>query len=124
MNERMVISAGNAYTEKYYVNPELTTLPKEVLDKIQILVVTLAQKTGGIVQLGYTEVGDLFFEVTADENDFNYDEINAQLEVKKAQEENEQLINGLIAYYKLFVSEEGKTIISNMKPEDLENFKI
>ncbi len=124
MNEKIIISASSAYNAKYYINPEFTNLPKEILEKIQILVVTLAQKTGGIVQVGYTKTGDLFFEVTSEENDFSYDEINAKLEVNRAKDENQQLINGLLAYYKLFISEDGKELVKNMNPKDIENFKI
>ncbi len=124
MIDKMVISAASAYNEKYFINPELTSLPKEILDQIQILVVTLAQKTGGIVQMGYTDQGDLFFETTHEEDDFDYDDINAKLEVKRVEENNKQLLNGLIAYYKLFISEEGKDIVKNLKEEDIENFKI
>ncbi len=124
MEEKMIISAASAYNEKYFISPKFTNLPKEVLDQIQILVVTLAQKTGGIVQMGYTNQGDLFFEATSEDGDYDYDEINAQLEIKRVEENNKQLLNGLIAYYKLFISEDGKDIIKNLKEEDIENFKL
>ncbi len=124
MEEKMIISAASAYNEKYFISPKFTNLPKEVLDQIQILVVTLAQKTGGIVQMSYTNQGDLFFEATSEDGDFDYDEINAQLEIKRVEENNKQLLNGLIAYYKLFISEDGKDIIKNLKDEDIENFKL
>ncbi len=122
--EKIVISAGNSYISKYYINPEFIKLPKEVQDKIQIMIVTLAEKTKGIATLSYTPEGDISFEVMGDSSDFDFDDINAQIELKRCEEENEELVKGLIAYYKLFISEEGKKIVENLKPEDIENLKF
>lgn len=120
MNEEKIISVGNSYKSLYYINPRFTNLPKEVLNKIQIFVVTLSEKTKGIVKLSYTDDGSIALEVQGLEEDFGYDDINAQIEVGRAKEENKELIQGLISYYKIFVDTSAKELLKNMSVDDIE----
>lgn len=122
--EDLIISVGNSYISKYYINPEFTKLPKEIQDKIQIMIVTLAEKTRGIVTLSYNDCGDIFLKVIGDSDDYDFDDINAQLELKRYEEYNKELLKGLIAYYKLFINEDGKELVKNLKPEDIDNLEF
>ncbi|MFV0519627.1 MAG: DUF6145 family protein [Lachnospirales bacterium] len=122
--EKIVISAGNSYISKYYINPIFSHLPKTIQDKIQIATVSLAQKTKGIATISYTPEGDVSFEVIGENDDIDFDGINAQLELKRTEEDSKELVNGLIAYYKLFIDEQGKDIVKNLKQEDIDSLNF
>ncbi len=118
INQKIVLCAGSAYTEKYYINPDFATMPKSVLEELRVLVITLSAKINGIIQIGFKENGDVFIEVMGDQLNFNFDEIDARLQVNKAQKDNEQLFNGLVKYYKYFVDEEGKKALEKLINEN------
>lgn len=57
---------------------------------------------GGILTLVFEENGELCFEVTAEENDFVFDEIGSRLKIKELQTTKGELLQSLQLYYKVF----------------------
>lgn len=102
MNEKEIVLCGaNAYEKKYYLNPEFQTLPNSIKEELKIMCVLFTEELGGILTLLYDEDGSLYFRVTADEEDFLFDEIGSGLKVKDLQIKKRDLLEGLEMYYKL-----------------------
>ena len=71
-------------------------------DELKIMCVLFTEDVGGILTLVFEENGELCFEVTAEENDFFFDEIGSHLKIKELQRTKEELLGALQLYYKLF----------------------
>ena len=106
-NETVVLCGASAYEEKYYLNPQFSKLPEHIRQELQIMCVLYTQKVGGILMLEFTPEGHLEFKTEAKENDFFYDEIGSVLEIKKLQNEKQELMEALEMFYRVvFLGEE------------------
>lgn len=101
-DERIVLCGANAYERKFYLNPDFEALPDHVKDELKIMCVLYTEDVGGILTLVFDENGELQFEVTAEENDFFFDEIGSHLKIKEIQRTKEELLESLQLYYKVF----------------------
>lgn len=97
--EKIVVGAASAYKELYFFNPEFEGLPKEVQQEIQIICVTVANAIHGVFTMGFHENGNVYIETQGDELDASYDDIGAELEVKRVFKENEELIKALHVWF-------------------------
>ncbi len=107
MNDKKIMAVTNFYKQKYFIDDDFLNLPPKVLDEVQILLVTLAEKTHSIVQLGFYDDGEIFLETSAVEGDFSYDEIGSPLIAKKTENENKELFTMLENWYSLNFTQEG-----------------
>ena len=106
-DEKVVLCGANSYEEKYYLNPQFSKLPEHIRQELQIMCVLYTQKVGGILMLEFTPEGHLEFKTEAKENDFFYDEIGSELEIKKLQNEKRELMEALEMFYRVvFLGEE------------------
>lgn len=101
-NDKIVLCGANSYEEKYYLNPDFEQLPDKVKDKLKIMCVLYVHDVGGILTLVYEENGELCFEVSAEEGDPMFDEIGSHLKIKQLQREEEELLQALQMYYRIF----------------------
>lgn len=108
--EKKVIFSASYYTQKYYSNPEFDGLPIAVRNELKMICISLAEKLHGIFIIGFYENGDLYFEARAEENDYDFDEIGAPLEIKKIEKEKSQLLHKLRLWYRIFITSDGQTI--------------
>jgi hypothetical protein len=102
MEEKIVLCGANSYERKYYLNPDFDTLPDHVKDELKIMCVLFTEDVGGVLTLVFDENGELQFEVTAEENDFFFDEIGSHLKIKELQRTKEELLESLQLYFKVF----------------------
>ena len=103
MTDSQVLCASSKYEQKYFLNPRFAdTLPKQVKDELQALMVLYTEDIGGILTLSYDVEGNLYFSTTAADNDFDYDEIGSQLKIRQYQEKYKELLEDLEEYYKAF----------------------
>ena len=103
MTDSQVLCASSKYEQKYFLNPRFAdTLPKQVKDELQALMVLYTEDIGGILTLSYDDEGNLYFSTTAADNDFDYDEIGSQLKIRQYQEKYKELLEDLEEYYKAF----------------------
>lgn len=96
----VVLCASSAYAEKYYFNNEFAGLPQAVKDELQVMCVLFTADIGGILTLQFDEEGNLYMNVTSEENDFFFDEIGSVLKIKQIQSEKRELLEALELYYK------------------------
>ena len=100
--DRKVLCGANAYEQKYYFNPEFSSLPQQIQDELHILCVLFTEEIGGIFTVEYNEDGELELRTEALEADAMYDDIGGALRIKQLQEEKRELFRSLDLFYRLF----------------------
>ena len=106
MMDKTVLAAASVYKQKYYLNPEFANLPPTIKNDIKVLCVSTAQRLHCVFMVGFSSDGSVFFEVQAEEDDFDYDEIGVPLEVKRLTQEQKELIDALQLYWLVFTGGE------------------
>ncbi len=97
--KKTVLNAASCYNKKYFLNPDYNDMPEAVKNDIKTITVCLAEKLHCIFTIGFYEDGTLYFETAGTENDFDYDEIGAGLEIQKLEREQNELIKSLSLWY-------------------------
>ena len=97
----VVLCASSSYEEKYYFNQEFAGLPRAVKEELQVMCVLYTADVGGILTLQFDNNGNLFINVTSEENDFLFDEIGSVLKIKQIQSEKRELLEALELYYRI-----------------------
>lgn len=100
-DKTVVLCASSAYEEKYYFNQEFAGLPGAVKEELQVMCVLYTADVGGILTLQFDDTGNLFINVTSEENDFLFDEIGSVLKIKQIQSEKRELLEALELYYRI-----------------------
>ncbi len=98
---RVVLCGASAYSGSYYLNPDFSGLPKQVLEEIRIISILFTQEAGGAFYLVFEEDGELSIVTDADEEDITYDDVTAGLLAGKLRRERSGLFSGLSLYYKM-----------------------
>lgn len=96
--EKQVLFAISSYNEKYYFSPITKKLPKEIKLDIKKIGIYFVNKLKGIFTIGFYENGDIFIESSSLENDFEYDELGAKLEIERIKQEKKDLLSSLILW--------------------------
>lgn len=92
-----VIGAAGFEVKKYFFEPEFSGLPAQVQNEIKEICVSMAEKLGCTFITGFSEDGGVYFETVAP--DAGFDEIGAELEIKRIRTERAELINSLALWY-------------------------
>lgn len=100
-----IIFATSCYNKKFYFNPITSSLPESIKQELKKFGVFIAEKVHCIVIFGFYANGDFFIETNSYENDFEYDEIGASLEVEKMKREEKEFIKSLQLWYKVFLAQ-------------------
>lgn len=91
------------YNQKYYLNPAFDKLPESVRDELQIMAVEFTEDVGGVFTIEFGEDRLPRFSVRSAEGDPRFDEIGAELKIRKLQREKEKLLIRLALFYRIFV---------------------
>jgi hypothetical protein len=110
------MSAASHYNRSYFFDPAFDGLPAEIKKDVRILTTVAAERTRGIVCVGF-QTADCrpFIESSKIETDENYDEIHARAIIDQTAEENEELLASLSKWYELFMTEDGKLYVAYTK---------
>lgn len=111
--QKKIIFAISSYNKKYYFEPITQSLPLDIKNEIKKIGSRTVYKVNGIFLIGFYENGDLYLELRANENDFDYDEIGAGLEIEKIKKEQKELINSLQIWYRIFVKKDWRNEIES-----------
>jgi uncharacterized protein (UPF0305 family) len=106
MTYPIVLCAANSYYQKFYLDERFAKLPEEIKKELQVLCVLYVEDVGGILTLQINEDEELEFAVTHEEADYLFDEIGSVLKIKQIQAENQELLESLELYYKVFIKQE------------------
>lgn len=99
--KKETLFAISSYNQKYYFSPKSKNLPKDIILDIKKIGIYFANKIKGVFCIGFYENGDIFIECTSLENDFDYDEIGAKLEIERLKKEKTKLFSSLIIWNKI-----------------------
>lgn len=114
---KKVLAAASAEKKKYYLEPEFQALPEDIREEVRVICVLLAQKLNCTFLMGFRETGELYFETVRRENDFDFDEIGAELEVSALRREKKELLKALELWYAVFFTEEGQELKERLLKE-------
>ncbi len=101
----LVLCGASAYTKKFYIDQNFENLPEEIKKELKIMCVLFTEDIGGVLELVFTEDGELEFRASCDEGDLLYDDIGSGLKMRKLQRENAELLEALELYYKVMTGE-------------------
>ncbi|MCI8431232.1 MAG: hypothetical protein HFI16_13430 [Lachnospiraceae bacterium] len=104
--ERVVLCGASSYEQKFYLNEDFKSLPSRIQDELKILCVLFTEDVGGILTLVFNEEGKLLLEVTAEEDDFFFDEIGSELKIRQIQREKADFLQAMEMYYRVFFRNE------------------
>ena len=100
MNQIPII-VSNSYTKKYYLDERLNVLPKEVKDTLKIIFVKLTEEVGGVVEVLFdNQEYDLVFKTYKNDDDYNYDEINANYKLSRIDREYSEIFSQIAEFCK------------------------
>lgn len=95
------IIVSNSYNKKYYLDERLNVLPKEVKDTLKIIFVQLAEEVGGVAEVSFdNKEYDLVFKTYKNDDDFNYDEINANYKLSRIEREYSEIFSQIAEFCK------------------------
>ena len=95
------IIVSNSYNKKYYLDERLNVLPKEVKDTLKIIFVKLTEEIGGVTEVLFdNNEYDLVFKTSKNDDDYNYDEINANYKLSKIEREYSEIFSQIAQFCK------------------------
>ena len=95
------IIVSNSYSKKYYLDDRLNVLPKEVKDTLKIIFVKLTEEIGGVTEVLFdNQEYDLVFKTYKNDDDFNYDEINANYKLSRIEREYAEIFSQVAEFCK------------------------
>lgn len=106
--KRKVLAAASSEQQKYYLEKEFDFLPDAIQEDLRKICVILAEKLNCTFLIGFEESGDLYFETVKREDDCDFDEIGAELEIKELQRREKELLRALELWYVIFFTKEGE----------------
>jgi len=107
--EKEVIFYASYCNQKYFFNGDFEGLPTEIKKDLQVACISLAEKIRGAFSIGFYESGDVYIEAK-EEIDLSYDEIGAELEIKKLQTEEKEMFEALTLWYRIFKGEDSEEL--------------
>lgn len=102
--DKTIIFATSSHNKKYYFDELTEKLPEPIKEEIKSMGIYVAEKVNGVFNMGFYEDGSVFIQTTCTENEFEYDEIGAKLEIEKIKREKKELINSLQLWYRLLLA--------------------
>ncbi len=96
--------------QKYFFEPQFNELPDSIKEEIRNICIIMAERLGCTFVISFEDSGDIVFDIIKNENDFDFDDIGAELEIKSLQAEKKELIKSLKLWYVINMTEEGKKI--------------
>lgn len=102
IEDETIIAVSNSYIQKFYLDERLNSLPKEIKDELKILMINITEEDGGILECRFLDKEtELHFISYKDDEDYLYDEIGANLHLRKMERENVEFFESLAIYCKL-----------------------
>lgn len=100
-NDLTPIIVSNSYVKKYYIDPRLESLPKEVKDTLKIVFVKLTEDVGGVLELVYDNNSyEVFTHIVRNDDDLEFDEINANYRLSRLEKEHEKIFEDIATFCK------------------------
>lgn len=105
---RKVLAGANNREQKFFLEEEFQFLPEAIKEDVKKICVYLAEKLNCTFLMGFEENGDLYFETVKHADDCDFDDIGAELEIKRLQREEKELLRAMELWYVIFFTKEGE----------------
>ncbi len=107
--EKHILISVSPYVQKYYINELYKDLPKDIKETLRAKFGVIAEKTNAIITLGFYENGEIFMEQRYEDLSF-YDEIGAELRIKKFQQDEVELLKAVKMWYMVYHTPNGAIV--------------
>ena len=97
------LCGASRYQQSYYFNPEFYKLPESVKADLKRICVGFVEDAGGIFTIEFGEDGAPRFTVRSAEGDPGFDEIGAELCIRKLRKTEAELLRQLEVFYRIFI---------------------
>lgn len=111
MKNKTILAAASYEKQKYYFEPEFNLIPSDVKNDIKTICVLTAQKLLCTFIIGFYDDGQVYFEIDTLNRGIDFDDIGAELEIKKIRNNYKELLNGLQIWYLMFKTQKYKDIL-------------
>ncbi|MCI8342270.1 MAG: hypothetical protein HFE62_03550 [Firmicutes bacterium] len=108
--KKIVLAAASFDKEKYYINNGFEALPESIKEEIREICICLAEKLMCTFIMGFYEDGNVYFETVKSDNTLDFDDIGAELEIKKLSRERKEFVKSLKLWYVVYKTEKGNKI--------------
>ena len=98
--EKKVLAAASFEKQKYFFEEEFSALPRGVQKELRSLLVLTAQKIHSALAVGFDGNGEIYIETVREGDPFDFDEIGAELEIKRLARENREFFSALELWHK------------------------
>lgn len=105
---KKILAAANNQEQKYFLEQAFQFLPDTIQKDLKRICIYMAEKLNCTFLVGFEENGDVYFETVRHEGDFDFDEIGAELEIKRLQKEELELFRAMELWYVIFCTKEGE----------------
>lgn len=105
---KKVLAAANNREQKYFIEEEFQFLPDSIKEDLKKICVYMAEKLNCTFLVGFDDNGDVYFETVKHADDFDFDEIGAELEIKRLQKDELELFRAMELWYVIFCTKEGE----------------
>ena len=107
--EKHILISVSPYVQKYCINDLYKDLPKDIKETLRAKLGVIAEKTNAIITLGFYENGEIFIEQRYEDLSF-YDEIGAELRIKKFQKDEVELLKAVKMWYVVYHTPNGAIV--------------
>ena len=108
--EKQILAVASYEKQKYFIEPKFGALPEGIQKELKVMCVLTAQKLCCTFFFGFEREGDIYFETIKPEQCIDFDDIGAELEIKRIQSENKDLLKALKIWYVVFCTKEGEQL--------------
>ena len=108
--EKQILAVASYEKQKYFIEPKFGALPEGIQKELKVMCVLTAQKLCCTFLVGFEREGDIYFETIKPEQCIDFDDIGAELEIKRIQSENKDLLKALKIWYVVFCTKEGEQL--------------
>ena len=102
MKTKNLIAAASFENKKFYFSDDYNDIPKEIKKNIKIICINTAEKLCCTFLMLFDNYGNIYFKTIRNEYDINFDEIGAELEIKKLQKKQYDLFKSLKIWYSIY----------------------
>ena len=97
------LCGASRYQQKYYFNPDFAKIPRDVQQELKEICIGFVEDVGGIFTIEFGDDGEPSFAVRSADADPGFDEIGAELYIRRLQQEKEELMKQIAVFYRVFV---------------------
>lgn len=98
-DNKTTLCIASCYNRKFFFNPDYDFIPQAVKTELKAICSSMAEKLHGFFEIGFYQNGDFYIGAFGADDDFDFDEIGAGLEISRIEKEKKELFKSLQLCY-------------------------